>query len=550
MEVPVRELLERIRTALRAGDAATARRLLERLGPDAPEGELAELRGSAAYLDLDFPRAAEEWERAYAAYRRDANSTRAIRMARNLGGVHFAMLDNRAVAAGWQARARTLLSEVPQEAEAGWVALDAAMFDPDRTRKEACLREALAAARRAGDADLECAALAYLGASMVHGDRIEAGMALLDEALAAVAGGEVDDFFVLEEIFCQLFSACEHACDIRRADEWIAVGEAIAARRNLPAVSGFCRTHYGGVLTTAGRWPEAEEALVAAVRLWDLGRRSALRTGALVRLADLRVRQGRFDEAGQLLEGLDLAVAEEAARPLAAVHLARGEVELAGDVLERALARQDPVSADAAPLWALLVDVHLASGRADAADEAAERAARCAERLPAPHLVAMAALARGQVCLATGADPADCLRQALAGFSSAQMPRELARTRMALSRALVSRRPEVARAEARAALDEFRRLRADRDADEAAALLRSLGVRPASARPDGGPLTAREAEVLDLIGHGVSNPEIARRLFISRKTVEHHVANVLAKLGLRSRAEAAAYAVREVPGPR
>ena len=57
-----------------------------------------------------------------------------------------------------------------------------------------------------------------------------------------------------------------------------------------------------------------------------------------------------------------------------------------------------------------------------------------------------------------------------------------------------------------------------------------------------GPLTAREAEVLALLAQGRTNREIAARLFISAKTVEHHVSRVLAKLGARTRAEAVAVA--------
>jgi DNA-binding NarL/FixJ family response regulator len=128
------------------------------------------------------------------------------------------------------------------------------------------------------------------------------------------------------------------------------------------------------------------------------------------------------------------------------------------------------------------------------------------------------------------------------------MPIEVAHSRLELANALVTERPEVAMAEARAALEVFDRLQAARHADAATAVLRSLGVRATTTRRGSGLLTNRETEVLELLGHGLSNPEIADRLYISRKTVEHHVGNILSKLGLRSRGEAAAYATRSKPG--
>ena len=546
MEVPVENPLAQGLAALRAGDAAGARRALDRAYAESPSGAAIEGLARAAYLELDFTQAIEVSEHAYSVFRDAGDHVGAVRVARSLAYLYGSIVGDGAVMAGWLARAQTLLGEETATAEGGWVALNAGMFEADRVRKDQRLREALEVARRFRDTELEVASLSYLGASLVHADRTDEGMALLDEALAAVAGREIDDFFVLQEVFCQLFSACEQAHDVARADQWIRVGEAIAKRRNLPAVSAFCSTHYGGVLTAAGRWPEADVALTDAVRLWSLGHRS-MRGGALIRLAQLRARQGRFEEAERLLDGLDLEAG--AAWPLATVYLARGETSRARDILERALNQADPEGGTAAPLLALLVDVHLVVGAFDDAHATVDQLARCATAHGSPYLKATAALARGLVGLAAGTgDPQADFREASAGFGRAEMPMELARSRLALANALLTERPEVATAEARAALDTFERLEAAHDADAAAAVLRSLGVRSTARHRVDGVLTKRESEVLVLLGHGLSNPEISDRLYISRKTVEHHVARLLAKLGVRSRAEAAAFATQSKRG--
>ena len=446
------------------------------------------------------------------------------------------------------ARAQTLLADAVDSPEGGWVSLNLGMFEGDRVRKEQRFRDALEVARRFGDADLEFVTLAYLGASLVHSDRTEEGMTLLDEALAAVAGSEVDDFCVLEEIFCQLFSACEHACDVVRADSWIRIGDAIAERRKLPAVSAFCRTHYGGILTTGGT--------VARGRRRAHRRRAAVGTGsadAARRCARAAGRPARA--AGPFRGGRAAARRPRCERRRRRGASARGDPAREGrDLARPGHSRAGPGTGrptrdGGGPLLALLVDVHLAANLPDEAEKTVENLAACATRHASHHLLAAAALARGRVCLAAGTgDPQACLREALAGFARAQMPMEVARSRLELANALLTTRPEVAMMEARAALDAFERLQAARHADAAAGVLRSLGVRDLvreagwwladQARGRGARSSRPRAVQPRDVRAPVHQPQDGRA---PRR--QHPF-----KLGLRSRAEAAAYAARSKPG--
>lgn len=485
----------------------------------------------------DYAGALNLRERAYAALRAEGETRRAARLAAyQISFDHLALFGNHAVAAGWLERGIRLAEESGDCPEAGWVALAGALGAVDPDQRAGLVAEAKASAARHGDADLHFDALAYEGLSLVETGRITEGMRRLDEAAAAARGGEVGDRVVVGEIYCKLLVACEGTLDVPRAEEWKLVAEELGAERAMIWASAICRMHYGGILVAAGRWAEAEGELVRAIEEYDLSYR-ALRTAALVRLAELRVRQGRNAEAERLLEGQGHD--SYAARPRARLDWARA-TDPQGRRVVAARLRRAANTADvlAVPTLALLAEMEAGSGDPDRAKATVDLIEELVAADPVDPLVGYARHAGGVVLCDPGR-----LEAALVSFASARLPLEEGRARLALAEMLAPSDPSLAAAEATAAAETFAWLGARVELDRAWALQRTLGGAARTGVRRVGELSEREREVLSLVSQGLSNREIADRLYISPKTASHHVSHLLAKLGLRNRSEAVAWAL-------
>ena len=360
-------------TALRDADWTAARdAFAARLDEQPEDPEALDGLGRALWWLGDPREGVERRREAYALYRRRGDTRAAANLATYLAGEHR-IAGEPAAASGWLARAERLLEAEGPCAERGWLEIEHAKRAAGTPAERE--RHALAAAELAGelgDADLEAAALAQRGLALVDAGAVEAGMALLDEAMAA-ATGEASDPLAIGDTCCTTLVACDRLADFERAAEWCRTVVGFTGRRGYTPLHSWCRTVYAGVLTTMGDWPRAEQELVLALDGYGEGR-SDSRAFTLGRLAELRQRQGRLGEAETLLaghEGHPQAI-------VASVVLAqsRGEHELACALVARRLdaLAGDPVAY--ASLLPVAIEARLACGDLAAAAEAARPHAR------------------------------------------------------------------------------------------------------------------------------------------------------------------------------
>jgi DNA-binding CsgD family transcriptional regulator len=485
-------------------------------------------------------------ERAFGMFRRDGDYENAFFAAMYLCLGYDMTFGNSSASRGWLAKAARVVEDHGLDVLQGWVLLCEAvtLHDADLLAAERKARAALDSARETNDVDLDVCARSELGAALVELGRMREGTALLDEAMAGALGGEVPlDTVVLAS--CRTIASCSRVVDLKRATQWIRAATRFNEKYGSPHLHTTCRIHYARILLLSGQWPLAEAELIAALSVGQLVE-PALYAEALALLGHLRVIQGRVSEAEQLIAGYEQHAV--VVPVLAAIRAVQGQREVAEWLVRRRLDRLTANPLAAAELRGLLVEIELERGKSQEALADAEALSATTSQLDIPVAAARSHYLLGRALAAVGSDGAAReLDQARALFVEFAMPYEAARSRLALARSIRGADKEAAAQEAKGALATFEELGALPDADAAAALLREWGIRAVRRGPNAlGGLTARELEILALLAEGLSNRDIARRLFITPKTVEHHVGHLLTKLDLKRRGEAAAFAVRHL----
>jgi DNA-binding NarL/FixJ family response regulator len=309
------------------------------------------------------------------------------------------------------------------------------------------------------------------------------------------------------------------------------------------ALMAFCRAWLGD---HAGAFADAGEAA-------ELGEQLGYATDAAVAvemLAWQSAARGLHDDARRALERARVltdragttSVAAHQAITAAFCALCRGDLAEAAALLQARITADGGVGSMGEPLGVAptLVEAYLGLGRTADATALAERYAAVTPQPPPPPTAALVARCRA-LTAADDEAAAEAFEAALAAHAQAPDAFEAARTRLLYgSRLRRAGRRIAAREHLRIALEEFTVMDLTAWAQRAADELAATGATARPRRPLASePLTSQETRVALLVARGLSNREVAAALFLSPKTVEHHLASVFRKRGFRSRTELA-----------
>ena len=541
-------------------DAARALQRALELWPE----DSAEIERLAAYDQLgacaqragDLPAAARAWEEAAAGFCAAGDLRATAETERQLAGVlELQGQWERALTARRAAVEAFVAAGLPGEAASERLTLAAHLVGASQYHDAlSLLASATEDSTQAARNDLLARTLGLEGSIRANLGETEVGLALVRRGLSLALEHELSA--AAAEIYQRLASALERAADYIGAREVYQEAYAFCESRNLAGVGQVCLACLSNMLWYTGEW-DRMVTLCEEIRTAPDATPTAVAFGAVLLGCVYTARGEAKRSRPLLLESLAWAKRSEYAATefgciwtLARVDVLQGAAEAAVARCLAALAR-----------WAETEERHYAipdlrwsatffaeQGRPADVAACANGLARIAAETGNPEALAALSHALGEAALLDGdaAQAADHFTRALEVLRTVDVPFERAQIqlRAGVALAVVGER-ETAVERLTEAYRTASRLEARPLAAEAVRQLeiigeqveRRLGRRAAGQRERAG-LTRRELEVVRLVAVGRTNREIGRELFLSARTVEMHVGNVLAKLDCRTRTEA------------
>lgn len=525
-------VLDAGRQAFARGDWHEAHRHLtaaRRLGPLSTAD--LDLLSRTAWWVREVQPSVEISEEVYQRFQHDGDLLGATRKALNIAMLWYIRGDL-VIASGWLNRARGLLDQIPECVEHGYlryldasVALDIYGLGPALEIAEA-LKDMGA---RLQAPQLTSLGLVLSGLTNAHTGDPATGFAQLDEAMLPVLAGQLPPEWA-GSIYCTVINTCHHLGDLGRMRAWTTATQHWTQQFQGEVVfSGICRVHRFQLLTTEGDWTTAEAGIersgadLVGINEWVAGE-------AYYQLAEIRRLRGDVQGARAALDrarGLGAEIQPGAAL----LELSLGRAREASAALRAAMAGSERLAR--ARMLGPAVEIAIAEGDVEGADRLCQDLEAIAADFATEGFRAWALQARAAVLVAQQRhdEALPVLRQAARCYRAMRARYETARVYELCAHAHAGLGdPAAAESDRATALSIYRELGAAPDATR-------LG---AAGLPGG--LTQREAEVLRLIAKGANNRDAAAALFISAKTVDRHLGNIFAKIGVTSRTAAAAWA--------